>query len=299
MSSDGLPSFIYGGTAKAASTWLYECLKEHPEVAIHPDTDSLHYFDINYHRGFDWYTEQFDPHDASAVIGEITTSYLNRSPAPSRIATRLPNVTLLFCLRNPIERAFSHWWHGKSRGYWDYEFNEIFDYYLPYQMWVKPGFYASHLTRFDRYFDQDQLNVFFFDDIKSDSKKYIQEVFSTIGVDETFVPTRLGEKSNSARGEAPDLYQDGVQWVKTHAPEPIKKGVKPVWERTRWLFEDRSTYETGMESTIRRELEEIYAPDIKRLSERTGRSLDHWLEYIDLNEIDAGDTAKEYRRLTR
>ncbi|MFB6225916.1 MAG: hypothetical protein ABEJ02_01030, partial [Candidatus Paceibacteria bacterium] len=60
-----------------------------------------------------------------------TTSYLYSEKVSSRIFATLPDVQLIFNLRNPVDRAFSHWWHGKSSGIWTYDFDEILKFAKP------------------------------------------------------------------------------------------------------------------------------------------------------------------------
>ena len=77
-----LPTFMVVGTQKAATTWLYECLNEHPEVFV-PETKELHYFCraedcrlSNRHRGDAWYERQFSSAKGMPAVGELTTDYM-------------------------------------------------------------------------------------------------------------------------------------------------------------------------------------------------------------------------------
>lgn len=286
MSAPGLPDFVYAGTAKAASTWIYECLLDHPEVAIHEETDSLNFFDVNHHRGVDWYRDRFPPAASEAVGGETTTSYLHDTHAVERIADLLPDATLLFNLRNPVDRAFSQWWHGESRGYTNYDFEEVLESYPPYQMWAVPGFYATHLQRFDRHFDADQMHVLLFDDLVADDQAFIQDVFARVGVDDSYVPAPLDEKSNTARTRYSGSIKQVENWVGRNFPEPVKDVVRPAWNGVQEMYQSPSAYEEGMDPAVRRELEQMFAPDVKRLSERLDRDLSHWLEHVSLDEVE-------------
>lgn len=271
------PDFILAGVGKAATTWVYECLADHPGVHL-PDTDSLNFFDLAYHRGMGWYTEALAGGQPRAVVGEATPGYLIDPHAARRIATHCPDATLLFCLRNPIDRAFSHWWHGKSDGYWTYDFDEIFDNYPPYQMWVTPGYYDYHLSRFDEYFDEDQRHVLFFDDLVADDAAFISKVFSIVGVDPDYTPAPVGERVNEAHYAGPNLFKRGRNWVQNNASAAVERVLSPGVSLVRELFLDKSAYERGMDPEVRAQLEEIYRTDIHRLEDRTGRDLSHWFQ---------------------
>jgi hypothetical protein len=281
MTDSGLPDCIYAGAPKAASTWLYECVADHPEVVTHED-DSLHYFDIKEHRGTQWYRDAFPDAAADQVIWEASPSYLFTAETPARIAELLPDVTLMFCLRNPVLRAFSNWWHGYSSNYWSYEFEETLAEFPPYQICVEPGFYASHLDRFEEHFDPEQLHVLFFDDLVADDAAFLADVFDILGVDASYKPAPLGEKSNTARTEAPAIYQRGVNWMRENVSDDLNAKLRPVWEQFRWFIEDKSAYDEGMDPEMRAQLEQTYAPDVRRLETKVDRDLGHWFEHVSL-----------------
>ena len=280
MSDDGLPEFILAGTTKAASTWIYECFEDHPGIATHSN-DMLHYFDMYRHRDMDWYRNQFDP-SSQQVVGEASPTYMYSTGTAERIADTLPDVDLVFCLRNPVDHAFSHWWHGYSEGLWSYEFDEALDELQPYRMWIAPGFYAQYLDVFDEYFDREQMHIRLFDDLAADDAAFIADVFDAIGVDSSYVPAPVNNTSNEARTAAPDTYQTAVKWMRKNVPDEVNSTIRPVWEQFRWLIEDRSAYYEGIEPETRAELERIYADDVRALSTYLDRDLDHWFEHVEL-----------------
>lgn len=270
--------FIFGGPAKTATTWIHECLQSHPSVAV-PESDSVGYFDINYHRQWDWYEEQLASPTEDAIRGDISEGYLPSEKAPRRIAEAFPDITLLFCIRNPIRRAFSHWWHGYGKGYHEYELDNVFRSFASYQWWIQPGFYADHIERYERHFSSDQIHLLFFDDLKEDNEAFIQDVFETLGVDDEFVPPIVGETSNEATFRGPAAWMDLRNWLRRAAPTPLKRALlEPAYHTVRPLLESRSKYEAGVPPEIRSQLEAIYRDDVRRLEEKTGRDLDHWFE---------------------
>lgn len=270
--------FVFGGPAKTATTWIYECLQSHPSVRV-PDTDSLGYFDINYHRGRAWYDRRLPDSDGSAVVGDVSEGYLPSSKAPERIDDALPDTTLVFCVRNPVRRAFSHWWHGYGKGYHEYEFSNVFRSHSSFQWWIEPGFYAEHLERYRQYFSEDQIELLFFDDLKADDEAFVQDLYAAIGADDDFVPPEVGDTSNEATHAAPGLWMAARNYLRHAAPEWLKQSVlEPVYHTVRPLMESRSEYEEGIDPDLREDLEAIYRDDVRRLEEMTGRSFDHWFD---------------------
>jgi hypothetical protein len=112
-----LPSFLVIGTKRGGSTSLYEYLIRHPDVAGCLLRKGSHYFDVNFSRGPGWYWSVF-PLDRGrgAITGEASPYYMFHPLAPQRIATTLPQARLIAVLRDPVERAWSHYQYERRLG---------------------------------------------------------------------------------------------------------------------------------------------------------------------------------------
>ena len=89
-------------------------LRRHPQVHM-SRTKELHFFDRNYARGVEWYTAQFEVTGRHKQVGETTPNYMFRDRARSRLIATLPHARIVAILRNPVERAYSHYWHDARR----------------------------------------------------------------------------------------------------------------------------------------------------------------------------------------
>lgn len=127
-----LPDYLIIGTQRGGTTSLYKYLVQHP-AAAHALTKELRFFDLNYHRGLGWYRSRFPTRHYRAwlrrrgidlVVGEASPDYLFHPHAPIRVARALPSVKLIVLLRNPVERAYSHYWHQARRGHEPLSFDE-------------------------------------------------------------------------------------------------------------------------------------------------------------------------------
>jgi len=274
------PDFIFLGPGRTASTWLYECLVDHPEVLM-TDRKVVNYYDRKYHKGQEWFESHYPSSPDGRKVGNVATSYVSMPGVPERIVDHVNDVTLLMCLRNPVERAYSHWWHIKQSGF-DYEFEDAFDVDTPYIAYLLPGMYHLHLSRYQRYFDDEQIELLFFEDLVDDDVAYLSEIFDRIGVDPDYVPAQAKETINEADGERPAFVQQVANWVGENASENVKSKVRPIWERTVALVEDTDEYDAGMSPEVREECERIYAADVRKLQNYVNRDLGHWFKHVDL-----------------
>jgi Sulfotransferase domain len=109
-----LPNFLILGAQKAGTTALYAYLRRHPEIAG-PAWKEVSYFDRHFARGERWYRGHF-PLRRRPAIGEASPSYLFHPKAPERARHLLPAARLLALLRNPVDRAYSHYQHEVALG---------------------------------------------------------------------------------------------------------------------------------------------------------------------------------------
>ena len=115
------PDFIGIGAMKAGTTWLYQCLSEHPEIPL-PDKELNFFGDQDtWSMGFDWYEKQLESN--KNVTGEFSVFYLVHPYVIPRIYNRYPATKLIVCLRNPIDRSFSHYLHDVRYGVFDLSLN--------------------------------------------------------------------------------------------------------------------------------------------------------------------------------
>jgi len=110
-----LPSWIIVGAQRSSSSSVFKYLTAHPQVGA-PCVKEIHYFDNNYHRGLNWYLGHFPTRSGHCISGEGTPYYMAHPHAPRRIANDLPGVKIIVVLRNPVDRAYSHFIHERALG---------------------------------------------------------------------------------------------------------------------------------------------------------------------------------------
>lgn len=277
-----LPNTFLVGCQKTASTWLYQCLQEHPQVFV-PQKDAIHYFEINYYKGLEWYKQWFKDVESQEVILDPTPSYIRCYQAPRRIAKFNSSSKLIFSLRNPIERAFSHYWHEKKKSKIAFTFEEAINYggvgnYDLYNDWIFTGFYYEHIQRFLRYFPREQMIFLLYDDLVADPKNYLEKLFSFLGVEEGFEPSVLHQKINKAKKKIvrKNPESDNNQNSFKKILRKVTKFGRSSTPGTTNLEVTKSEYEIGIKPETRETLNKIYCSENKRLSNFLERDLSHW-----------------------
>jgi Sulfotransferase domain len=112
-----LPDFLILGAQKAGTTALYAYLRRHPAITG-PSWKEVSYFDRHYARGEAWYRGNF-PNRLRArdkLVGEASPSYLFHPLGPERARALVPEARLVALVRNPIDRALSHYHHEVALG---------------------------------------------------------------------------------------------------------------------------------------------------------------------------------------
>jgi hypothetical protein len=109
-----LPEFLVIGAQKSGTSSLYHYLAQHPGIAM-SRVKETHYFDLHHQRGERWDRSHF-PLRPGARVGENSPYYLAHPRAAERIRAALPGARLIALLRNPTERALSHYFHEVRKG---------------------------------------------------------------------------------------------------------------------------------------------------------------------------------------
>lgn len=181
-----LPDFLVIGPGKSGSTWMYHALKSHPEVCMSTAKETL-FFEEEFDRGIEWYSGFFK-HCSEGVkaIGEASNTYIYNRKAPERIRSINPEMKLITCLRNPVERAFSHYLFLIRGGQFQGTFREALD---DHPKLINEGKYFKHLKPYFEHFDDECLYIDLFDNLKKDEDKFIRNIYNFLEVDPEFIPS--------------------------------------------------------------------------------------------------------------
>jgi hypothetical protein len=193
------PDFIICGAMKSGTTTLRGLLNQ--QDFFYLPNKEIHYFcadDIIEHAPFigrkskkwywnkygseklkKWYYSQFSNAHEGAIIGEDSTMYMCSSEAAFRIKKELPDVKLIFVLRNPVERAWSQYWHlvRSGRAMWSFEKTlEIQPATL-----LSRGLYREQIMKYLNFFDSKDMMFVMLEDIKNNPSLVVEKVSNFLG----------------------------------------------------------------------------------------------------------------------
>ena len=195
------PGFIGLGAQKSASAWLSNCLREHPEIYI-DDKKEMHFFDndASYRKGIEHYKSLFS-NKGKLLAGEITPAYLYVEAAAARIHNHFPNVKLIVCLRNPADRAWSHYNYGIKRHGRLSVYSSFSEAFKSDRSLADNSRYGEQLQRYLTLFDKEQVKIIFHEDVLSNPVETIQQVYRFIGVTDTnYTPVAATQRFNKTQG---------------------------------------------------------------------------------------------------
>ena len=157
-----LPDFVIIGAQKGGTSFLYYLLTRHPLVEPAARKE-LHFFDQPEHfdKGAEWYRRCF-PRVGSkdgqrSITGEATPYYLFDPPVAERMAKIVPKTQLIALLRNPIDRAYSHYQMQVKRGTEPRSFEEAIE--QQHSSYVSRGIYVDQLLRWFEFFSKEQMLI--------------------------------------------------------------------------------------------------------------------------------------------
>ncbi len=230
------PDFVIIGAKRGGTTSLYNYLLQHPSVEpLFPGRQRIkgvHFFDSEFTRGSRWYRSHFPvqvagrhvcrPWIAPAIAGEASPYYLFHPLAAGRLARDYRDVRLIVMLRDPVERAYSHYKERRRHGGEWLSFEEALDAESDRlrgeaeriarepgyrsvahedHSYLAQGRYLDMLPRWFEFFGRDQFYMAASEDFYADPGRVVSEVWSFLGLP----PASLGNLKRYNYHQAPDL----------------------------------------------------------------------------------------------
>jgi len=305
-SSTRPPNFIIGGSSASGTSFLSAVLMQHPEVYLPSEMrPEPHFFykSWEYVKGWDYYLERWfrEVPLACSAVGERSSSYLfgGRETA-LKMRHHLPNLKLVFILRNPVERTWANYRYTVLEGLEDLPFGAALEreserVKASEGIWaeIQPhnytgrGFYGQQVAEFLEVFDRDQIHLMKSEDLSRDTDRTLHQLLAFLEVpasDWTYsrpseftsmnvIDAALQVELRAALGERFDRFIEAIR-----TGEPIGSlGSSPEEQRLvdRLHGNLRST-KAPMPSSERAFLQDLFKKDIELLKSFVDFDLDDW-----------------------
>jgi hypothetical protein len=245
-----LPDFLIIGTQRGGTTSLYHYLQELPCIKL-ANTKDTHFFDKKYDKGLNWYRGHFPTrlarvyaqrvHGEDFVIGEASPSYLFHPRVPPRVAQALPQVKLIVLLRNPVDRAYSQYYHALELGHETLPFEEAIQaeeeritrerdkilhdehYYsraYKHLSYLTRGIYVEQLQAWMKLFPREQFLILKSEDFYADPAMTLKQVLTFLGLAhaESYIEHKQYKQynNNSYSQMDPELHKRLSEYFKPH-----------------------------------------------------------------------------------
>ncbi|MCK5026830.1 MAG: sulfotransferase domain-containing protein [Candidatus Pacebacteria bacterium] len=275
-----LSNIVIGiGAQKAATSWLFMCLDEHPDICTVPSKE-VHFFSYldRFEKGIGWYEKQFTHCVGNVPKVEISTSYLSDPMAISRIARFYPHTKVIVSFRNPVDRAISHMRHLQSKGLIEEDMS-VQEIISQYPEVIENGMYGKHLAHIYNYFDRKSVHVILYDDIKEDEQHVVSQLYNFLNVKSDFIPKSLHFRVNSAELRFFPLYKRinklYIQVIQYRLGRMLIGMLKKTGLRSHKLSRFLKR-EDDMRFRCEIDLFSCFENDIKKLEGLLGRDLSCW-----------------------
>ena len=296
------PNFIVAGPPKCSSSSLHYYLGQHPDIYTSKIKETR-FFSLYYEKGMAFYETFFQEAKNEIAIGETTPSYSFLPFVADRIKEHYPGMRLIFCFRNPVDRAFSSWRMQYGRGTETKTFREAIlinknqlandnvslegsegadrwikshedhaDDATRLRTYIQGGLYTEMLEFYGQRFEDDQIKITFAEDLIHKFDETMSGLFRFLKVDENFiVPNKEIVNFNFSRSAnklANKIFGvKGTQRIAEKMPDFIKNKMKAA-------MREKEPEKLSMEDRFF--VWDIFKDDVEKLEKLLHTDLSHW-----------------------
>jgi hypothetical protein len=293
-----LPNFFILGAAKSGTTSLFNILASHSQIFASPKKETGFFNnDERYSRGISWYQETyFNEAQGYPIRMEATPAYLTWSKKTAkRLKDEYPVRPVKFALvfRDPVQRAYSHYWHRVRLGHETLSFEDAIkqeptrlaeNYDELYRTgdgkfgYFRAGCYASRLKPFFEQFDKKNFFFLLQDDFSSEHfPKIITDLqrFLWLETIEILIPQRANPASLPRKRWLADLYR---RLKRTYLSRVYREKIDKSLRATIYSYLFPPITYPPMSKDMEKRLRSRYFDEIKALEQIIDRDLSAWLE---------------------
>ncbi len=280
------PYLFHIGTQKAGSTYLYNLLSSHPDLAL-PKITEVHYFSFNLSKGLDWYLNLFsgegirvDTSPKYFMLGKTVAPRI-KDYAQKYLGDKKP--LFLLILRNPIDYLNSHFRMQLAQGFFEKHpdkypklTDNLIEFIKMYPEYLERAFYWKILENYWlKNFSAKQFKIIIFEDFIKNTPRVISEILDFWGLPQRKLVSPVVSKNKMLKYKFLLKIQSKIVKNKK-LKEFLKKNQIFNYVYDKFLTRESSQKLLPEE---RRELKNIFARDVKMLEEFLGKRVDFWEDF--------------------
>lgn len=280
MNTSRLPNFICIGAMKSGTVSLHRYLDAHPDICMSSPKET-NFFGTRNTKSLDWYQGCFG--NEARIYGETSPQY-SQYPGidgvPRRMYELLPDIKLIYLVRDPIDRAVSHYVHNWVNR------NEVANASIdktlnpPENSWqVNTSRYHFQLLQYFDYYPIDRILVVESERLRSERSKVMSEIFEFIGVSPDLESNALDQEYHKTSDKA-RLTRVGDFLIKSSVGQTVKDVGKSIMPQSAIEYIKQRVWEDAKKPQPRREtlnkVKSYLQEDVEKLRALTGKSFDSW-----------------------
>lgn len=272
-----LPTFLGIGVPKAGTTWICDVLRTHPDVVM-ASRKEVHYFDRHFEQGTPWYERFFTGPEGSKAVGEFTTHYLFDPAVPARIRS-LPSIDrLILSVRDPVDRAVSHYRFRQQVDNYGGSFDEFLERYPQALDW---GRYATHLRPWLDEFDRSQFLILVHERAVRDPEGTKRRLAEWLDIDPAAFPEKVAREAANASfrpryGRAYAAATRQAQFLRRHDMDWAIEVGRRLGLKRGLSRRGRHDGPADADPRARERLRAVFEPEIDALEAMCGLDLRSW-----------------------
>jgi len=281
------PDFFIVGAPRTGTTSLQNYFEEIPEIFMCPKESG--YFsqlspgpeisEENYFNSFKLASE-------NQIIGDATAIYLRDLETPKLIYDANPNSKIIILLRDPVERAFSHYLMYLRDGYESESFSKKLEDYISekpvtgnfYNYIIMPSYYHESVSRYLNMFGENNVKICIYEEFSANTPKIVEEILEFLGVT-SLMPKNIDKKYNEY---GKPLGETSRSIVENNTIKNIAKRFLPKSKRTtlqKTVFNQKGQKPVLNEHDLKI-LQNLFEDDVIKIKKLLNKNL-NWLHFPD------------------
>lgn len=277
--SGNLPNCIIIGVAKCGTSALHDYLDLHPEISM-SNPKELSFFSEarGWQYGLEWYKSHWPT--PNKIMGESSPSYTydpDWREVPKRIRETLPEVKLIYMVRDPIARILSHYQNMYRKRLEVRSLREALCMpTVSESVYVRDTRYYTHLSHYLQFFERSQMHVVILEELAADPQATMQGVFAFLGVDDGFYHEAYAQPMNESAAKRREsdlgLALKALRRSAVLARVPIPQFAADLYK----VLLKRPVRRPVLDEALRQELIYALEDEMRRFRMLVGKDLDYW-----------------------